>query len=151
MTPRDRGADDVAAAGREAGERFFETFTRPSSSIEQRERTQLEATERFYASVGIALGHGGKFDYQREGDMLSGYKQLRQFRDISNFNVGLYTQQAGMSLDEALRTAGGFAQFRSDNKKPDQPYGLDDQTAEFIRLGFQAGESGQYGPSARKP
>ena len=94
-------------------------------------------------SLGTNVGTGGKFDEQRMGpqsDVLTGgFQQLPQFRDASNFNVGLFSQQAGMTLDQTLQTAGDFAKHFSSNYSPDQPYGLAPQTAEFIRAGYQAG------------
>jgi hypothetical protein len=68
--------------------------------------------------------------------------QLPQFRDVFNFNVGLFSQQAGMSLDDTLQTAGTFAHVFSSNYSPNSPYGLDRQTREFIETGWHAGESG---------
>ena len=98
--------------------------------------------------IGKAVGTGGSFDYQRMGpqsDVITGgFQQLPQFRDVSNFNVGLYAQQAGMSLDDTLKTAGDFAKHFSSNYSPNSPYGLAPQTAEFIRAGWQAGASGAF-------
>jgi hypothetical protein len=79
------------------------------------------------------LGHGGTFDYQRKGNMITGYTQLRQFRDVSNFSVGLFFQQAGLTLDEALGFAGAYAHFLSSNAKPDQPDRLDPETRTLKR------------------
>jgi RHS repeat-associated protein len=94
-------------------------------------------------SLGTNVGTGGNFDEQRMGpqsDVLTGgFQQLPQFRDASNFNVGLFSQQAGMTLDQTLQTAGDFARGASSNYSPNQPYGLAPQTAEFIRVGYQAG------------
>jgi hypothetical protein len=58
------------------------------------------------------LGQGGTFDYQRRryNSGKNGYTQLRQFRDVSNFNVGLLCQQAGLSRWATLRIAGEYAQ-----------------------------------------
>ena len=78
--------------------------------------------------------------------MVTGYTQFGQFRNVSNFNVGLFAQQAGLSLDDTLRIAGTFAALRSSNAEPDQPYGLNARTAEFIRKGFAAGASGAFNP-----
>jgi hypothetical protein len=98
--------------------------------------------------LGKAVGTGGSFDYQRMGpqsDVLTGgFQQLPQFRDVSNFNVGLYAQQASMSLDDTLKTAGDFARHFSSNASPNSPYGLAPQTAEFIKAGWQAGASGAF-------
>lgn len=65
---------------------------------------------------------------------------------MSNFNVGLITQSAGLTLDETLSIAGDLAYFESSNYSPDNPYGLSLQTAAFIRLGFAYGQSGAFGP-----
>lgn len=45
-----------------------------------------------------AVGQGGIYDYQRQGNRITGYTQRPQFRDVSNFNVGLVTQAAGLTL-----------------------------------------------------
>jgi hypothetical protein len=45
-----------------------------------------------------------------------------------------------------LWIAGRYAAKNSSNAKPDQPYGLDVQTREFIERGYAAGESGVYEP-----
>lgn len=95
---------------------------------------------------GVHLDTGGTFDYQWESNKLFGYIQHSQFRDISNFNVGLYLQQAGISEDKALSIAGQFATRSSKNAHADMPYGLDADTAKFIRIGYEAGETGEYGP-----
>jgi hypothetical protein len=98
--------------------------------------------------TGKAVGTGGSFDYQRMGPQIDvitgGFQQLPQFRDVSNFNVGLYAQQSGMSLEDTLKTAGDFAKDFSSNYSPNSPYGLAPQTAEFIKAGWQAGASGAF-------
>lgn len=68
-----------------------------------------------------------------------GFQQLPQFRDVSTFNVVLFSQQAGLRLEDTLRPAGSFARAFSRNYSPDSPYGLSPQTAEFIKIGYQAG------------
>jgi hypothetical protein len=98
-----------------------------------------------YGSLGLSLGHGGTFDYQRSGSFLTGYTQFPQFRDVSNVNVGLFAQQAGLTLDQALDIAGLYAKYFSGNARPDQPNSLDSETAEFIKIGFRKGESGAFG------
>ena len=113
--------------------------------------TEIVAGEEFLYTVGRALGHAGKFDYQRDGSFFSGYVQYPQFRDISNFNVGLFCQQAGTTLEETLNLAGTFAKHFSINAKPGQPHGLDSDTAKFIEVGFRAGESGLYGQAVPRP
>jgi len=54
-----------------------------------------------------------------------GFTQLRQFRDVSNFNVGLYMQQAGFTLDETLSIAGGFANPHYSREMRDQSQTVD--------------------------
>ncbi|MBS0219451.1 MAG: hypothetical protein JSR91_01795 [Proteobacteria bacterium] len=92
------------------------------------------------------------FDYQRRAYPFGkdGFTQLPQFRDVSNFNVGLISQQAGVPLWYTLMRAGEYARARSNNYKPDQRYGLDPQTREFIELGYRVGASRVY-DSPRRP
>lgn len=52
------------------------------------------------------------------GDWIRRWEQSRQFRDVANFNVGLYVQQAGSTLDETLFVAGKFAHVLSGNADP---------------------------------
>jgi hypothetical protein len=95
------------------------------------------------AVVGLAAGlcvdvcQGGLYDYQRP--------QQPQFRDVSNFNVGLVGQQAGMNLPTLLTVAGGFAQAFSSNYTPNQPYGLAPQTYAWIVTGWTVGNLGYFG------
>jgi hypothetical protein len=97
------------------------------------------------------LGHGGTFDYQRQGNYITGFTQLPRYRDVSNFNVGLYLQQAGSPLDEALRVAGLYARVLSSNSKRDQPYQLDPRTADLIKTGYNTGASGVFDQAATTP
>lgn len=92
-----------------------------------------------------AVGQGGIYDYQRQGNRITGYTQRPQFRDVSNFNVGLITQAAGLTLDETLTYAGDLAYAESSNYSPNQPYGLSPRTAAFISLGYSYGQSGVFG------
>lgn len=98
------------------------------------------------SALNTAVGQGGTYDYQRTGNRITGFKQFPQYRDVSNFNVGLVTQAAGLTLDETLSIAGGLAYFESSNYNPNNPYGLSLQTAAFIRLGYYYGQSGAFGP-----
>jgi hypothetical protein len=103
----------------------------------------------FYANVGAHVGQRGIFDYQREGNHVTGFTSWLEYRHASNINVGLFCQQAGMTLDETLAMADRFSSLRSKNHKPDQPFRLDRQTAEFIKKGYEFGESGGFEPPAR--
>jgi RHS repeat-associated protein len=124
---------DVAAAGKKAGQ----DAAAAGGSLAP------GAIIGFTAALGKAVGTGGQFDDQRVGpqsDVITGgFQQLPQFRDVSNFNVGLFAQQAGMTLEDTLSTAGSFAHMFSGNYSPNSPYGLAPQTAEFIKAGYQAG------------
>lgn len=92
-----------------------------------------------------AVAQNGDFDYQRVTLAAGQLQQLPQFRDVSNFNVGLVGQQAGLNLDTLLQIVGYYAKGNSSNARPDQPYGLDPRTRDLTILGFQTGESGVYG------
>lgn len=135
---------EVAAAGRAVGAEYFQSLNTPEAAA--------GANPFLYERLWSNLGHGGTFDYQREAndDPNSGkrFKQLRQFRDVANFNVRLFSQQAGLTLNETLGFAGSFAYWRSSNSRPDQPYDLDARTADLIRIGYRTGESGVFGPAA---
>lgn len=126
----------VAKAGRELKQHFDAQV----SSLFDAENAGTE----FLLGLGLALGHGGAFDYQRTGSYMLGYKQRHQFWDVSNFNVGLFCQQAGLSLDMALQITGQYARRLPSNFRPDQPFGLDPRVRSFIELGFSAGASGQF-------
>jgi hypothetical protein len=102
--------------------------------------------EQVFVVVRSAIGQGGEFDYQRKAAIggKDGFVQLRQFRNVSNFNVGLFMQQAGFELWQTLAIAGGYAWKNSSNFRPDEPYGLDPQTREFIELGYRTGRRGVF-------
>jgi hypothetical protein len=82
-----------------------------------------------------------------QSDVITGgFQQLPQFRDVSNFNVGLFSQQAGMTLEQTLNVAGDFANLLSGNFSPNSPHGLDPRTADFITGGYNEGASGAFNP-----
>jgi len=132
----------VAAAGREAGN-IYERMARTSLLL-RNPLGRFAAVPYLVGSLGVHLGQGGTFDYQRKGNSVAGFARLPQFRNVSNFNVGLFGQQAGLSLDQIKFLAGAFARFNSSNAKPDEPFGLDADTAKFIEHGFDAGRSGIF-------
>jgi len=79
-----------------------------------------------------------------------GFAQLPEFRDVSNFNVGLYMQQTGQFSEEGtLSLAGTFARYFSSNYTPEKPYGLDPRTASLIREGYRAGAGGVFGSTGK--
>ena len=79
---------------------------------------------------------------------MTGYTQLPHFRNISNVNVGLAGQQAGLSLDKLLEISGQFARIFSSNFDPKEPYGLPAQNRRYIEIGYEIGRSGAFGPPA---
>jgi hypothetical protein len=129
---------EVARAGRETGQQF---------------RSLLSGTTNPFLPLSFLvdslrrdLAQGGTFDYQRDRTESGEFLQLRHYTNVSNFNVGLYSQQAGLSLEETLAVAGGYALVRSGNADRTQPYGLAREQREFIELGFRAGQSGGFAP-----
>lgn len=95
------------------------------------------------ANLYANVSHRGNFDYQRRGDQFLG-----QFTPVSNVNVGLFAQQAGLSLEETLTIAGLYARLYSSNAKPGEPYGLHPNQLKFITIGFKIGQSGVFGATA---
>ena len=138
MSPT-RDLSDVAGAGKKTKELVDKLKS---------EGKFIEAEAVLKVALGLAVGTGGLFDYQRMGpqsDVVGGgFQQLPQFRDVSNFNVGLFSQQAGMTLGQTLTTAGDFAHLFSGNFSPNSPYGLNVRTADFITGGYNAGASGAF-------
>ena len=134
----------VATAGREAG-----VIYRKIMSGGDPVRVGL-AQDYMIATLGVHLGHAGLFDYQREGSIFTRYQQHPQWRNVSNVNVGLFCQQAGLSLAGTLAISGAFALPFSANRDLNAPYFLDHQTAEFIKLGHELGESGKFAGSASR-
>ncbi len=126
----------VAAAGRQSRE-TLRAFRAGNPAV-------------FYGSLaailGLNVGQGGTFDYQRRGNRITGYTHLPQFEKVSNLNVGLFAQQAGLTLEQVLNIAGTFAHYRSGNAKPGEPYGLNPAQLEYITRGFRLGESGMFDP-----
>ena len=74
--------------------------------------------------------------------------RIPQFRHVSNVNVGLFCQQAGLTLDETLLAAGSYARLLSSNAKPAEPHGLDPENTQFTTIGFNIGRSGMFSTSA---
>ena len=126
----------VAAKGRQTGATFRTMLENPETSS--------GALPYLLATLGLNLGQGGAHDHQRRGNMITGYTQLRRFRPVANVNVGLFGQQAGLTLEETLKIAGSYAFFRSSNANSAKPYGLDDTTREFIEAGYKIGASGMF-------
>jgi len=124
----------VAATGQSIGATYSAMLSNPNS-----------AETAFFVLLGelfAAVGTGGTYDYQRQGNLISGFTQRPQFRDVSNFNVGTVTQQAGLTLDETQTAAGIFAFLFSSNYSPKSSYGLTPRTAAFIQSGYTCGASG---------
>jgi hypothetical protein len=127
----------VAAAGRATGMTFRAMLDNPE--------TAAGAFPYLGAMLAVNLGHAGTFDYQRRGNMITGYTHLPQFAHVSNFNVGLFAQQAGLPLEQILWIAGKFACNFSNNAKEKEPYCLDSEhQRRYITAGYQSGESGAF-------
>ena len=134
----------VAAAGREACVIYQRMLTSSDPDVQQ------AALPQFVGSISASVGQGGTFDYQRSGNRIMGFAQLPEFRDVSNFNVGLYMQQTGQFSEEGtLSLAGTFARYFSSNYTPEKPYGLDPRTASLIREGYRAGAGGVFGSTGK--
>ena len=125
----------VAAAGRRTGFMHRAMLINPL--------TAGAAPAWMVANLRANVSHGGTFDYQRRGGQF-----LHQFTPVSNVNVGLFAQQAGLSLEETLATAGLYARLFSSNAKDSEPYGLDPDQLKYITAGFRIGESGVFGGPA---
>jgi hypothetical protein len=126
----------VAAAGRRVRIQY-------GSQMADRDMTAYALMNKMVA-IGLNFGQGGVYDYQRgPGNSITGFEQLPHFRNVSNFNVGLFSQQAGLRLDEALAAAGLYSRVfgRTDPRQPDS---LMERTADFIRKGYAAGQSGVF-------
>ncbi|MBI2737686.1 MAG: hypothetical protein HYX38_14235 [Rhodospirillales bacterium] len=130
---------EVAAAGRRAKEMLDELSVFPPAYL-----AYLAGT------LGWNVGQGGTFDYQRVGNRITGYTHRQQFVKVSNLNVGLFAQQAGLTLEQTLIIAGEFARLRSSNADEKEPYGLNSTQREFITRGYKIGASGMFDqPPAR--
>jgi hypothetical protein len=130
----------VAAAGRAAGMTFRAMLDNPE--------TAAGAFPYLGTMLGANLGHAGTFDYQRRENMITGYTQLPQYAHVSNFNVGLFAQQAGLPLEQILWIAGKFACNFSRNAKENEPYCLHPEQLQYITRGYKTGQSGMFDPPA---
>ena len=144
--------EDVARAGRQAGAKYHQIYS-DSALLGQGAQYSSAVGGSFgdlFGEMASNVATGGKFDYQRSGSFSSGFTQKPQFRDVSNFNVGLFMQQTGLfSLEETLGISGSFALLFSSNRRLNRPYWLDKRTADWIAAGYRAGASGAFGPRER--
>ena len=130
----------VAAAGRLAGNDSLEMLINGDFG---------GAEEALLTNLGLNVGTGGVYDYQRQGDPFSGFTQYPEYRPIADINVGLFSQQAGLTLNETLSVAGAYASHFSSNASAQNPYGLNPATAGYISQGYQIGERGVFGPPSQ--
>jgi len=158
MTPVLNNLDQVAAAGRQAGEAYREQLVTPEG--------EAGALGVFALNAIRDVAAGGRFDYQRKGNQPGGlaaellhgpraleFTQLRQFRPISNINVGLWGQQAGLTLDETLKLADIWSTLIG-RTNPNSPSNLYSKTELYIREGYRIGQQGLFrrpAPSASPP
>jgi RHS repeat-associated protein len=137
---------NVAAAGRKLRKDIAEALDVPAAAgSEGAGAAAVAALYVLYNGLKDNLSQGGEYDDQRIKLPGGGFQRLPNLRDAANFNVGLFAQQAGLSLDEILTIAGHYASGHSSNYSPNEPYGLSPQTREMTELGYQTGESGVYG------
>lgn len=130
---------DVALASRRTREMNESLLARPES--------RESASGYLLLTLALNLGQGGVFDYQRRGNRVLGYRPFQKYRPVANFNIGLFAQQAGLTIDEALKLSGFYASIFSRNARPDRPSGLNDTNEKFIRDGFAVGERGLFDQS----
>jgi hypothetical protein len=97
----------------------------------------------FVAGLGAYLGHYGVFDYQRKGLPPFTTKFYPQYIRVSNFNIGVFAQQAGVPEKVILAIAGAYARVLSNNATADQLYGLT-QNREMIHLGYSLSALGAF-------
>jgi hypothetical protein len=64
----------------------------------------------------------------------------RQFRDVSNFNVGLFTSSAGLSLEQTMNMTKFIGEMSNYGSAPLGPNGVPARTEEFIRMGWFEGK-----------
>lgn len=125
---------DAAAKGKEIGAKYQAIL---NSGVPG---AQALALAYLTSALKSAVAQNGDFDYQRTILPGGNLQQLPQFRDVSNFNVGLIGAEAGIPLNTLLGIADGYARLRSSNGQN----GLDPQTAQWEINGYQAGASGAY-------
>lgn len=125
---------EVAATGRKTGD-----FVR--AAILNDPKNAPAAIGYLLARLGLDLGQGGSFDFQREGNNLTGWKHFPWYEYVSNFNIGLYLQQAGLPLSVALGISGLYASLFSKTRS------VDSGKADLIRQGYAVGKSGSFEPS----
>jgi len=143
MSPTD-DLRPVAEEGRKTGEIFRELL--------KSQEAPSAAYEYLTMRLFFNLAQGGHFDYQRTGHgpisgLLLGFVFLGQFRPVSNFNIGLFCQQAGLSLDQTLRVSGVYATLFASNADRTKPYSIPDDNRRLITAGFNIGASGAFGYS----
>jgi len=130
----------VAEAGREARRKAIRRGLDTWNYKETQNYARALAREQ--------IGQGGDLDYQRylPRDGISDFEQRRHFRDVANFNVGLFMQQAGVGLKETLEAAGAYAEDNSSNHRPGERHGLDPRTRRWIERGWRVGASKIFDP-----
>lgn len=139
MAPFPRLESVVKAARRARAEILAAASISPTAA-------PLVVAEMMFEALHHNVDHGGDFDYQRQAnkDQRGGFVQLRQFRNISNVNVGLFCQQVGLPREMALTISGIFAVLLSSNRNVDAPYLLDKDTKKYIDIGYDLGEKGLF-------
>jgi hypothetical protein len=63
---------------------------------------------------------------------------------VSNVNVGLFCEEAGLTLDETLYISGMYARLLSNNSDPSNKYGLKSYVVKYTSIGYNLGVSGIF-------
>jgi hypothetical protein len=117
-------------------------------------RSPIFGVEAFVLGLGAYFVHGGIFDYQRRG--FPGFTTFYpEFRDVSNFNIGVFAQQAGISETTISRIAGAFAVVRGATNAQrigwDPQNWMPTQNRRMIHLGYSLGARGAFTQSNLAP
>ena len=97
------------------------------------------------------LSAGQPMDYQRPNGYLAAklYGNIhREYRNVTNYNMGVVAAAAGYSREEALHGAGMYNRLRGTPRSDDTQYGIQQDAVDDITRGYEDYESGLWKPSA---
>ncbi|HEX2581807.1 MAG TPA: hypothetical protein VHL08_07520 [Dongiaceae bacterium] len=116
--------------------------------------TASNASVYLVSELFANLGHLGTFDYQRSSPIGQPGLATRRinhypiYRNVSNYNVGLFAQQAGLTQDETLSLANYFASrfsnFKADTKFDSTFSSLPAIDLFFMKQGYNDGSKGYF-------
>ncbi|MBV8538425.1 MAG: hypothetical protein JO128_22700 [Alphaproteobacteria bacterium] len=96
------------------------------------------------------LAAGRPMDYQRPNGYLAAklYGDIhREYRNVTNYNMGVVAAAAGYSRDEALRGAGLYNRVFNP-RIDDTSYGIQQDAVDDITRGYEDYQNGLWKPSA---